>query len=167
MPRELSDEEFEARAAQLMTELEAGIAVEGWWDTGVFPTEDAPGPNYNYTTGFYKSWDHPELIIAGLDPDTAHRILGSIAREVAAGLPVVRGRPITGILASDTLHLRARGFDQALAAGGVVCSVTNRYYGRRTIPYLQIEWPDTEGRFPGDEGMDPGMEAKQAIGGRP
>ena len=73
---------------ELKAEDEAFIAkVEkfGWMVTDI---KDEPGkPGWSYTTGLFEHYQHPEVIIFGLKPDSRHSLLNWIGENAKKGTP--------------------------------------------------------------------------------
>lgn len=130
----------------------------GWHATGIF--EDPGQPPYIYTTGLTATYGHPELVIAGLPPESAHGVLQAAVDRIAEDGPLEDGGYYDRI--ADGFLVRVR--DVAPAFCRLSFAVSNRFYGK-TVPVRQIVWPDPRGRFPGDPGCDRGMAAAQDIGG--
>jgi Domain of unknown function (DUF4262) len=140
----------------VMNQVRANVRRHGWHATAVTET-----PPWVYTTGLAGTYGHPELLVAGLAPGTAHGLLSAAARLVRDGRRLEPGTDIARV---------ARGFPVRAAdvwRGSCRLSfgVADRYYGR-PVPVRQILWPDPAGRFPGEPGCDPEMAAVQDIGRR-
>lgn len=146
---------FPGRVAALMRQVEANVTRGGWHATGVF----GGGEVFLYTTGL-TGGGHPELVIAGLPPETAHSVLAAAIGMIRDGTPLAPGADYEGIAAG--FPVRFRPVDQGRCRHPL--SVTTRFYGRQ-VPALQLVWPDPRGRFPGESGCDPKMAAMQDIGG--
>lgn len=43
-------------------------------------------PEFTYSVGLYLNFQHPELLLMGLHPDTAHEIIAKVRDEAAQGL---------------------------------------------------------------------------------
>ncbi len=67
----------------LLDDMRRRVDRLGWTLIGVEPSHRGPG--WVYSAGLAASFDHPEVVMVGAPPDGAHLVLGSIAREVAAG----------------------------------------------------------------------------------
>ena len=135
---------------EMMRKIEGNVTRYGWHSTGV-------GDGFLYTTGL-TGGDHPELVVAGLPPETAHGLVGAAFGVIRSGIPLAPGRDYEGIAAGFPVRFREVDQDACLHP----LSVTTRFYGRR-VPALQLLWPDPEGRFPGEPGCDPRMAASQDI----
>jgi len=139
--------------AGMMRKIEGNITRYGWHATGVI----GGGESFVYTTGLTGGF-HPELVVAGLPPDTAHGLIAAAVKVIKSGVPLTAGRDYAEI--ATGFPIRFREVDQDACRHPL--SVTTRFYGRR-VPALQLVWPDPDGLFPGDPGCDPAMAAAQDI----
>jgi hypothetical protein len=139
--------------AGMMRKIEGNITRYGWHATGVF----GGGERFTYTTGL-TGGGHPELVVAGLSPETAHGLISAAVEVIRSGVPLAPGRDYAEIAAG--MSIRFREVDQDACRHPL--SVSTRFYGGR-VPALQLVWPDPEGLFPGDPGCDPVMAAAQDI----
>jgi hypothetical protein len=137
----------------MMRKIEGNITRCGWHATGVV----GGGGSFVYTTGL-TGRDHPELVVAGLPPDTAHGLISAAVEVIRSGVPLVPGRDYAEIAAGFPIRFQVVDQDKCRHP----LSVTTRFYGGQK-PALQLVWPDPEGLFPGDPGCDPGMAAAQDI----
>lgn len=139
---------------KVLEDTERFLNEPGWMVMAVGPGDDKPG--FAYTVGLIH-YDHPEVIVFGLPPTTAHSILGDVAERVKAGemlLPnstwedfTANGLPAKFIVAkTDDLNLCGRYFEEFTA--------------------LQLVWPDKEGRFPWEPGWDKKFDAHQSLLGK-
>jgi Domain of unknown function (DUF4262) len=100
-----------------------------------FAYDSAPG--CAYTAGLEETWGHPELIVFGLDPDTADRVLRSVADLVRQGfLPNPAGHTGAEIEGGAVLF---EEIDQSAAAHSM--PQARDYYGDRPFRALQVIWP--------------------------
>jgi hypothetical protein len=135
---------------EMMRKIEGNITRCGWHSTGV-------GGGFLYTTGL-AGRGHPELVIAGLPPDTAHGLVASAYDVILAGTALGPGEVYEGIIVG--FPVRFADVDQDSCRHPL--SVTTRFYGRQ-VPALQLLWPDPQGRFPGEPYCDRRMAAAQDI----
>ncbi len=111
---------------------------------------DRVQPGWTYTVGLWGGHGHPEIVTSGLPPRTAHGILNTIRRRVAAGERfdhgVVDPRRLTnGRLAF--LALRDTRGEHLLDASA--------HYGGKRFEAVQMVWPDPNGLFPWEQGHSP------------
>jgi hypothetical protein len=125
----------------------ADIDRVGWHCMSV---SDPGDPHeWSYTIGFYKTWNHAELIAFGLAPERAHTLLWNLADEIADG---------RAFSPNDRFECFEGGYE------GVFLSVAPEwlrfmglavwFYGGE-LPTLQCVWPDSEHRLPWQGGEDP------------
>jgi hypothetical protein len=84
MPRTSSSNEYERR-------LLANISEHDWQCASV--AGDESSPSFSYTIDLFQSFGHPELVIFGLHPKTAHSVLRIAARAAATGKPLDLQQP--------------------------------------------------------------------------
>ena len=73
--------ELQRRAAMVDQKVLEDIERAGWSDMSVFPTDDEPGPYFNYTIGLAEKYDHPDLIVLGMPSHVAHGTLWAAFRS--------------------------------------------------------------------------------------
>jgi hypothetical protein len=124
-------------------------------------TGDMTGCDWAYSVGLDHSFDHPELIVVGLDAPIGGAIVEALAEQVAAGLRLVDG----GEARLGPLHLRFR------QVADVFCSQSDWFilgrevaadWGRRWAATLQVVWADTDGSFP-ERTDDPAWFLRQPL----
>ncbi len=140
----------------VLDQVRENVNRHGWSATG---TATAAGTAYVYTTGLTATFGHPELVIAGLDPHTAHDLLRNAVEKIESGIPLEPGVPCEGIAAGFVVRFS----DVFRPSCGLSLAVTDRFYGK-PVPFRQLLWPDRRGRFPGEPGCIPGVASMQDIG---
>lgn len=131
----------------------------GWAVTAVFPTDDDQGAPFAYTVGL-TAHGYPELIIAGLDPDTSRILLNDLARRVfdrAEHFTV--GQRISDLLAGYDAVIVDGPATEALFPGTAFAR-----YGKDNVTLQQVVWPDQHGRFPWDEDYAIAPHAQPLLG---
>jgi hypothetical protein len=117
-----------------------------WAVQYVGPGEDPDEPAFGYTVGLF-GLGHPELVVVGLGPDDAHRLLGAVAGLVADGRDLVPGEFVSPEGWSGRL------FVEACPNPGEVLFSANRFYQRPaeySVPAIQLTWTHADGTFPWD-----------------
>lgn len=127
------------------------VRVHGWYAANVADAD----PPFVYTIGLTTTWDHPELIVFGLEPQDAYDVLAVIVAAIRAGDSYrVAGR-YSGILQGD-FKVGLRKVDETqheVYLGYAMGHV--RYMGRAaSLTAMQVFLPDAAGRFPFDVGCD-------------
>ncbi len=128
--------------------LAAVIREHRWAVQYVGPGEEPGEPAFGYTIGLF-GLGHPELVVAGVGADAAHRMLQWAAGLVAGGRDLVPGE----LLLHDDGE-RALVVETCPNPGDVVLGA-NRWYRRppeHSVPAYQLAWPHEDGRFPWDDG---------------
>lgn len=127
----------------------------GWMVIGVDGGDHRHVP-WAYTIGLIERFDHPELVITGLDAVTAHSVLNAFGFEVKAG----RRFDGLGELIEGVIHapVRVMTVHRSHWAGDRF-NQWHGYYewvgGRSPDPRaLQVIWPAVDGAFPTDPGEE-------------
>ena len=131
----------------ILAEQQHHIRVVGWAVTAVLPTTGQAGAPFAYTVGL-TAHQHPELLIAGVDPYTAHELLNAMAsRVVHNGARLVDGQRIDDLIVDYDAVMRSGQPTRELVAG-TACA----RYGHDRVRLTQIVWPCPHSRFPWEDG---------------
>lgn len=118
---------------------------ETGWAVKLIDGDDDGAAAFAYTVGLYRNYQHPELIVFGLDLHLMHAMLNICGEKIRDGEPLPTDKPIAGILEGHdvrTRHVRATtSYDDHL--GYAIW-----FYDGRDFPVLQLIWPDKSGQFP-------------------
>lgn len=117
----------------------------GWFVNMI--AEDSEGPGFAYSFGLYEEFQHPEIIIFGLDSAIMHEVINCTGDLVRKGARYGDG-DVTGEL--------LEGYNCAFRQVNPLqyretCNWAVWFYGDSEFPVLQLFWPDKRGRFPWDE----------------
>jgi hypothetical protein len=126
----------EDRDRKLLADIE-----EIGWHVILIPEGD-DGPPFAYTIGLFRTFEHPEIIIFGLDLDLMHQMINLIGEEIRQGRRFSDGESASGIL---------EGYDVRFLHVGDAFAI------------LQCLWPDRQGRFPTDAGYAEPLRARQPL----
>lgn len=123
---------------------------------------DDDGDAWSYTVGLAEQ-GHAELVVLGLAPVIVLELVTSVVERHRAGDPLREGE--ARVFGGVPLRLEAIPADW-LAHDPERMSMWIQHYlpGRRTLhapPIAQLLWGDDLGRFPGQPGCDPHVEAAQ------
>ncbi|WP_249037931.1 DUF4262 domain-containing protein [Actinoplanes italicus] len=133
----------------------------GWAVVHVVPTEDDPPDTvpFAYTVGL-TGYGFPELVIAGLPPETGHVLLNEMAGRVCdEGLLLRHGHRIRGLLEGQDVRVVGGEISEVLFPGAALMR-----YGDGRVRLLQLTWPDPKDRFPWQSGYDSGDYPQPTIG---
>ena len=131
----------------------------GWTCMSIFAHEESGTPDFSYTVGLTKTFQHPELVIAGLTQHAAHSVLITAVSFIERGTVFTNGAEVEGVVVGYRVRFRSVNLGRCAA---VSFGVSNVYYGRR-VPRLQLLWPDVDGAFPGDPDSDAAIAMLQMI----
>jgi len=133
----------------------------GYMVMGIFPTVDEPDSiPFCYTVGCAIHGGY-EYCIAGLNSDNASGILDSVYQKLLTGW-----RPVDGELYSDFANMPIKFqlmfyYHEANVA---------RWYWKNaeaSFRVMQLIWPDTQGRFPGEDNFEEKFLQRQIIEASP
>ena len=148
----------ESRIEAFELKVLGDIEREGWSCMAVFPTEEEPGENFNYTVGLSTSYRHPELILVGMNLDQGHGVLASAVAAIKR----------EAVFAPDTYSTAVlKGYRVAFLevddpfGGEMPMSMTHRLVGH--VACLQLVWPDVRDRFPWHDDFDSEYAGRQIL----
>lgn len=134
------------------------VDLHGWHAVAV---AEGPIPTFVYTCGLMTHFDHPELLIFGLEPLVAHQTLSVIVAAVERGESYAEPGKRWGVLedlpiAIDVVHPSHHEVLLGSALGHL------RYMRHpKRLRAVQVFWPDSMGVLPSEEGCDPRVAASQ------
>lgn len=125
---------------------------------------------FSYSVGLYLNFLHPEILLMGLHPATAHGIICRI-RDAASEGEFLAADAVRCDLFADGRAVRFRPVPQEryLDYLGRNCNLYFSLFLRGAalddfkFPVLQGVWSDKEGRFPDDPDCDPGFKAIHTL----
>lgn len=133
----------------------ATIREHGWFHTHVLG--DAEHSPFNYSTGWWHSINHPEMIVFGISAETSGSILWDIYREVLAGDPLEVGTRTDRAFK----NLPAYAFEVSPKFYPEYVGWSRWFYGGDDFRCLQLVWPDRSGRFAWEDGAEPSLAETQ------
>jgi hypothetical protein len=135
------------------------VREHGWAVQGVHGGTESPP--FAYTVGLTNFDRHPELVIFGVDHDTAAAILNELSGRVQAGERLTAGQRLEGLVEAAYPMVLLAVHDPASHLA-VAC----RLLGDE-LTALQVVWPDPAGRFPWEPAHDPRFLVMQPLLGPP
>jgi len=153
----VTKDERPAKDSRLLQEAQTRVREGGWL---MIPGKVAGGLECLYTVGL-SPHGHPEMVIVGLPREMARTLIETVVRRYQR----------------QAIKRRAGEIYQDLARAEMACvAVTprqKRVLGIAVgvlgpdIEALQIVWPDREGKYPWDAGVDPEVRKGQYVLGAP
>ncbi len=108
----------------------------------------SPGTTFcAFTVGLWRN-GHPEVVVFGLEQAAAEEILDLVQEEVDDGQRFAAGERRDGLLHQYPVTFGAVTPDKVAVFEPAV-----RFHGNADFPMLQLFWPDRQGRFPWDAGV--------------
>lgn len=128
----------------------------GWHCNAVGAGESYP--SFVYTVGVTHSFGHPELIVFGLAPATAHGILSKIIERLA-------DENDSDSASADNDPWKFVSVPESDRAELALSAVW--FYEGSDFPMTQVVWPCPDGHFPWDDEADEAFIESQPILGQP
>ncbi|MCU1244707.1 MAG: hypothetical protein JWN02_617 [Acidobacteria bacterium] len=135
----------------------AEIERHGWVVVAAKADDDAPARATSI--GLYRKFNHPEIVVVGLPPETANKVIDAVAESVSEGKSFEANTIHADILARHDVAFVAvsREFFEDYVRPAV------GFYGNDEFPALQLVWPDRAGKFPWDDEIDAQVAAMQPV----
>jgi hypothetical protein len=139
-------------------EIAEAVRKHGWFAASIYDDD----PPFLYSIGLMQTWDHPELIVFGLDSSDAHDLFSAMIREIRDGRRFTEQGVYTVSLTEDhrigIRHVHPTQHPLYLGFAMGYC----RYLGRiGELEAVQVFWPDSGGKFPFEVGCDLGVYQRQ------
>jgi hypothetical protein len=129
----------------------AQVREFGWCSTSVPEEDERIGfLGFTYTTGFWLTAGLPEVILFSLDSEVAHDVLWDIFRDAKKGRQFTPGVRLSSVFANTDAFLIPIGKD----AYPYFLGWSTWFYSGDNYPCVQLLWPDKEGRFPWQDGVE-------------
>jgi len=127
--------------------IKENIQKHGWQFQFVF---DANGEkeDFAYSIGLEESFDHPEIMIFGLERDTMHSILSDIVSDIRDGTKFKEGVRNGNVLSGEFEVLFKCVKDELLPE---YAGIATQYYNR-PIRLMVMFWPDKSNILPTEAG---------------
>lgn len=139
----------------------------------IYDDKAEPGAPYDfiYTTGFFLNLGHPEFFIKGALDESAADMMNALFRYVEAGNQIGDGDSVRHDLGKGEICFIAKTFphDRYFDYLGWGCWFYRSLFYKQPpvlehkFPVLQLFYPDRIGKYPWDEGCDPGVLKMQTL----
>lgn len=135
----------------------ADVRAWGWHVVSIEEGEESPA--FAYTLGAHHSLGVPDVLLSGLDEETAFPVLNRLLDRQRKGAAL----PVGAVL--DDVFEDAKAMLVALDEGeGPEPVMTwTRWFYEAPSPKVQLVWADPAGRFPADAGFADWARASQMI----
>ncbi|MFK4706135.1 hypothetical protein ABIC83_002974 [Roseateles asaccharophilus] len=150
---------LEERVKQIRAANEKTIRAQGFIVENVFATEDAAGPDFNYTVGLHDR-GLPELVVLGLPLNVGHHLVQEIAKFALAQKAMGNPLPTEVQLPQFSVPFTLRPADPSKAKEFAVDADVR---SNGAAAYLQIMWPDKHGRMPWAQEAEESFRKAQPV----
>ena len=140
-------------------QIDQAIEKHGWYALSI-----ADGsPPFLYTIGLSKTFDHPELVVFGLQPREAYDLTGVLIGCIADGERLSESSRFEKTIDDDHLLIGFRNVHptQQPLYLGYAMSFCRRIGRIDELKAMQIFWSDASGIFPFEAGCDIEVEQLQ------
>jgi hypothetical protein len=150
----------------------ADVADYGWHCMHVH--DEGQLPYWSFSIGVFRTWQHPEFVVFGLKDTVAHDLLTQLVDRVKRRETFHPGRNYDDIL--EAFRCRFVSVDPEWYSAFLGYAQWF-YEAKDGFPFLQLVWPDKQGRYPWEggyaiaDGMQPVLvsdddAAELGFGGR-
>lgn len=122
--------------------------------------KDSYLPDFVYSIGFYKNYQHPEIIIFGLKPEVMANLLHSFEEKIKKGVKFNLNEDYTGFLSNYPVRfikVDKNYYPDYLGYCGWFYNQTFDF------PAYQLVWTDKEGKYPWEESFYENWKFKQPL----
>ena len=127
----------------------------GWHTQGVLGEGEILG--WAYSIGLWHSYRSPEVAILGFPAAEANKIINTLGGMARDGEPLRAGQRLAGVFSGYDVVLRDVHRNWYLDLFGQAIG----FYQAPPLPFLQVCWPDREGRFVWDDEVGERFRANQ------
>ena len=129
----------------------------GWHVVKVL--EEGDSPEFAYSIGLFRSFQHPEIFIYGLPSERAHLIINEAGEHIRSGRRFFAGQTSDELLEGYSVMFRAIPPSQYREHLGWA----SWFYDYADFPALQLVYPDRDGRWPWQSGTSEGFRRVQLV----
>lgn len=152
------DEPLNESEEQLLTTIDKS----GWQVTAVFAEGDSP--SFAYSTGIYKSYDKPELLVIGLNTKSAAKLVNLYGAKIKTS----KFSYESGNFYSDFLDDWDVYMTDANSKAKTEYTLSSQwYYNGVEFPLMQCVWPSVKGFWPWDQNAWEDNKSSQPLFGEP
>jgi hypothetical protein len=133
------------------------VAQHGWHVVKILELEDSPG--WAFSIGLYKNFNHPEIVVFGLNPDLMHSIINSVGDDVRSGKRFEDGKQYPELIEAYSCIFKTVNVVWYQPFLGYA----NWFYQGTDYPVLQCIWPDKQSLYPWDADFNPNWLYAQPL----
>lgn len=133
------------------------VAQHGWHVMNVLELSDSPG--WAYSIGLHHNFDHPEVVVFGLNSDLMHSIINSVGEDVRSGKRFEDGQQYPELIEAYSCTFKTVNVVWYYPFLGYA----NWFYKGTDYPVLQCIWPDKKSLYPWQPGFNPDWQSAQPL----
>lgn len=133
------------------------VAEYGWHVVKIPDNGETPG--WAFSIGLYKNFNHPEIVIFGLDDELMHFVINSVGEDVRRGKSFAVDGMYPDLI--DAYTCTFKPVSQAWYHDFL--GYANWFYQGENYPALQCIWPDKNNLFPWDPEFNPNWVWAQPL----
>ena len=137
--------------------VRSDVETFGWHVAKIAGDEKAPP--WSFTIGLEERFDHPEILIFGMEVELLHSLLNHLGEMLKRGRSFRDNERAAGVLENHPPLFRTvlpRWYGPFVGNAGW-------YYREREFRVLQCFWPDVDGILPWEPGFDGAWVGKQPL----
>jgi len=136
-------------------EIAEVVREHGWFAASVSDHE----PPFLYCIGLMQTCGHPELIVFGLDAQSAHALVSSLVREILSGRSFAQRQVAVVRVGEEDLRAGFRVVHptQHPLYLGFAMGYCRYVGGLVELQAVQVFWPDRDEQLPFEAGCDLGV----------
>jgi hypothetical protein len=124
------------------------VAQYGWHVIKVLDKPDSPG--WAYSIGLYRTFNHPEVVVFGLNADLMHAIINFIGEDVRSGKQFEQDKKYPDLIEAYLCTFKT----VSTAWYYPFLGYATWFYKGMDYPVLQCIWPDKKSLYPWDGGFN-------------
>jgi hypothetical protein len=143
--------------AELEKRILDDIELYGWHVIKI--PEDTSGPTIVYSIGFNHSFEHPEILIIGLEIEAAHFLINRIGDAIREGLVLKPGHFYSNLFEKIDCYFTSVDSKYYKEYAGYA----EQFYQGPSFPILQCIYPTLSGIYPWQVGWPEQLKKAQPI----
>ena len=120
---------------------------------------DGYNPRFGYSIGLFKQFNHPEILLIGLDSDSTEAMINNAKNQIAEGTKFIEGVNYSSFLIDvpvQFIAVQPAHFPDYMG-------YASWYNDYQDYPVLQMVWPDKAGHFPWDDAFSENLRFEQPL----
>ncbi len=121
--------------------------------------EQPNSPGWAYSIGLFHTFNHPDIVVFGLDHDLMHSIINSVGDDVRSGKRFEEDKQYAELIETYECAFKS----VKLVWYYPFLGYATWFYKGMGYPVLQCIWPDKESVFPWESDFNPDWVSAQPL----